>query len=150
MGDIVPLVDAITADLELLPLAKHRVWKYVEPPVLNMTSGTPLLAVYAAKTEFEPIGTPEPAYESDDLVRVDWFEPTGVSVETGGVGSDAAAATAMKARDLIVARIRDGYGEAVPGLPGQSEATLVKAEYGIVDGGLAYLVRVEFKVCRWP
>jgi hypothetical protein len=145
--DLTELVDVIVADLEAnVDLPRHRVWKYVEPPVIRPDLG-PMIAVYPTVSSYDLISTTA-SYEQGDLVAVVWYAPTIESVETGGTGSQNAAKAALEIAETIISRLRT-YASNLPGLDGQEEIIVKRVEYEMLPGGY-WTSTMYVDVTRWP
>jgi hypothetical protein len=147
MGTLSDLVDAVAADLAGLTLPTHSVWKYVDPPVLRPDLGA-MLGIFPRETDPTMLAT-NSSYQQDDRIVVAWYQPVIPSPETGGIGDPAVAATALATAETIFARLRT-YGTAVPGLADESEATVEKIRYGIIQGSVVWTAEITLKVTRWP
>jgi hypothetical protein len=145
--DLTQLVDAVVADLETeTDLPRHRVWRYVEPPVIRPDLG-PMLAVFPTVSNYDLIATTN-TYAQHDLLAVVWYAPTLDAVDTGGTGSQRAAQAALEIADTILARLRT-YATGIPNLDGQEETTVRRVEFEMLPGG--YWTAATFlDVTRWP
>ncbi len=138
------LCDAVATDIVALSLPAHTLWKYVDPPVLRADLGN-ILAVFPRTSDYSILSTSSD-YDSADSIMVAWYAP--VSMEDGGLGSPAVAASALGTAQTIAARLMT-YAVAVPGIVEQNEGTLKSARYGLVGGGL-WLAEFTLEVGRWP
>lgn len=140
------LVDAVIMDLEAsVALPAHQSWRYLDPPYVAADRGA-LLAVYVRATDLSIISTIED-YEALTELHVTWFQPHTRGTETGGIGNQEAARSALDVSEAVITHLL-GYGDAVPGIVTQSEGTVTEARYGLVEGGV-WMLDVTLRVRRW-
>lgn len=149
MSVLTSAVDAVASDLvaqaSTLGLPSFHLQKYARPLVENVEMGQPVLSVFPFGDEPMPLAT-DGSYTWEPSLVIGWFEPVPESLETGFVDETKAKA-ALDHAEAIIGRAQT-YFAGVPGLAGQSEATIFKVRYGKVRGGV-FGCEISMRVTTW-
>ena len=144
---ITDLCDAVADDLTVLPLPRHRVWKYLDPPTVRADQG-PVLAIFVREEADDVLATTGD-YEDDLTLVVAWFYPAATATEAPDK-AQAIARDALGHAQTLRDRLKS-YAETLDGIPGfspQAEVTVTGTRYGLIEGGL-YLAEIKLRVKTW-
>lgn len=142
---LVDRIDAVAADLvELDDITPKTVRKYQRPQIITPEL-CPMLAVFPKQADPAMLAT-DSSYQRDDVLIVLWVENAADSLTTGQ-WSETASKAALARAESIVEQLQT-YGDGVPELAEQNEATVHRVRWGILDGGV-WAAEIDLRVGTW-